>query len=265
MDKSNLAKYAIIAFAIAGIFYLGFLSKKITTLEKTVSTLKVGGADTTGTTGQPQAKPTASLDQVKKAFNKAVIKFGDDGRKVVALEISDPSCPYCQIAGGKNKELNNQSPQFKLVEDGGTYVAPVTALKKLADERKISFALIYTPGHGNGEMGMKALYCAFELGKFWEANDLIMNNAGYSLMNDKVKNDQTQSGTVADFLSSAVNTTEMKACLDSGKYDGQLAIEQALAQDLGVSGTPGFFINNTMFAGAYSYTNMESAVNEALK
>jgi len=265
MDKSILTKYVVIAFAIVGIFYLGFITKKVATLEKTVSTLKVGGTDTTGTAAQPQAKPTVSLDQVKNAFNKAVIKFGDVDKKVIALEISDPSCPYCQIAGGKNKELTSQSPQFKLVEDGGTYLAPVPELKKLTDSGKAAYALIYTPGHGNGEMGMKALYCAFELGKFWEANDLIMNNAGYDLLNNKVRNDKTQSGTVADFLSSAVDKTKMKACLDSGKYDSQLASDQALAQSLGVSGTPGFFINAQMFAGAYSFTNMESAVNAALK
>jgi protein-disulfide isomerase len=266
MDKNNLTKYVVLAFAIAGIFYLGFLGKKISTLEKTVSSLKVGGTDTTaGTTGQPQAKPKISLDLVKNAFNKAVIKFGDANNKVIALEISDPSCPYCQIAGGKNKELTNQSPQFKLVEDGGTYLAPVPELKKLADSGKVAYALLYTPGHGNGELGMKALYCAFELGKFWEANDLIMSGAGYDLMNNKVRNDKAQSGTVADFLASAVDKTKMKTCLDSGKYDGQLASDQAVAQGLGVSGTPGFFINAEMFAGAYSYKDMEPAVTAALK
>jgi len=265
MDKSNLTKYVVIAFAIVGIFYLGFITKKVATLEKTVSTLKVGGADTTGNTAQPSAKPTVSLDQVKNAFNKAMIKFGDDGKKVVALEISDPSCPFCQIAGGKNKELNNQSPQFKLVEDGGTYLAPVPELKKLVDAGKVSFALIYYPGHRNGEMGMKALYCAFEVGKFWEANDLIMSGAGFDLMNNKVVNDKTKSGVVADFLASAVDKNNMKACLDSGKYDSQLATDSTLAQGLGVQGTPGFFINATNFAGALSFTNMESAVNAALK
>jgi protein-disulfide isomerase len=265
VNKSNLSKYVIAALIIGGLFYLGSLNKKISTLEKTVGSLKTAGTGNTGDTGQPQAQPAASLDQVKNAFNKAVIKFGDDGKKVIALEISDPSCPYCQIAGGKNKELNNQSAQFKLVEDGGTYLAPVPEIKKLVDAGKASFALIYTPGHGKGEMGMKALYCAFEMGKFWEANDLIMSGAGYDLMNNKVGNDKIQSGVLADFLSAVVNKNNMKSCLDSGKYDSQLAADQALAEGLGVRGTPGFFINAVNFAGAISYKNMESAVNAALE
>jgi protein-disulfide isomerase len=265
MDKSSLSKYAIIAVVIACIFYLGSLNKKISTLEKAVSGLKVGNTNTGQGTDQPQAQPAADLDQVKNAFNKTVIKFGDDGKKVIALEISDPSCPYCQIAGGKNKELSNQSPQFKLVEDGGTYLAPVSEIKKLVDAGKASFALIYYPGHGKGEMGMKALYCAFEMGKFWEVNDLIMSSAGYDLMNNKIGNDKTQSGALADFLGSVVNKNSMKICLDSGKYDSQLSVEQGLAEGLGVRGTPGFFINAVNFGGAYSYKDMESAVNTALE
>ncbi len=265
MNKSNLMKYGIAALVILVVFYLGSLNNKISTLEKTVGGLKTAGSANTANTGQQQAQPTVGLDQVKNAFNKALIKFGDASKKVVALEISDPSCPYCQIAGGKNSALNNQSSQFKLVADGGTYVSPVQEIRKLVDAGNASFALLYYPGHGSGEMGMKALYCAFEAGKFWQANDLIMSAAGYDLMNNKVHNDKTQSGVIADFLASVVDKNTMKTCLDSGKYDSQLVTDQNLAQGLNVQGTPGFFINATNFAGAYSYKDMEPAVTAALK
>jgi len=111
---------------------------------------------------------------------------------------------------------------------------------------------------------MKALYCAFEKGKFWEANDLIMSSAGYNLMNNTVKNDTTQSSVVAKFLSIVVDEASMKTCLDSGKYDAQLSKDTDLASGLGVNGTPGFFINDTNYAGAYSFKEMETVVNAAL-
>ena len=265
MNKSNLVKYGIVALVIVTLFYLVYLNTKISSLQKTVGGLATTGTGTTPTAAQPQAAPTVSLDQVKNVLNKAFIKFGNDSSKVVALEISDPSCPYCQIAGGKNSALNDQSAQFKLVADGGTYVSPVQEIKKLVDAGKASFALIYFPGHGSGEMGMKALYCAFEAGKFWQANDLIMSAAGYDLMNNTVHNDKTQSGVVANFLASVVDKNTMKTCLDSGKYDSQLTADQALAQGLNIQGTPGFYINATNFAGAYSYTQMEPVVTAALK
>ncbi len=213
---------------------------------------------------QPQ-QPTATIAQIKDTFNKAQIKFGDANKKLVILEVADPSCPYCSIAAGENAELNKQAgDRFKLVADGGTYVAPVPEIKKLVQNGSAAFAWIYTPGHGAGEMGTKAMYCAFEKGKFWEVHDLLMSAKGYDLLNNTFKNDKTKSGDVADFLAPVFDSAAMKACLDSGKYDSRLQADVALATSIGISGTPGFYFNATNFSGAYNYTDMESAVKSAL-
>ncbi|MDD5147661.1 MAG: thioredoxin domain-containing protein [Candidatus Daviesbacteria bacterium] len=234
--------------------------------------IKIGPKNTaTNTpTPSPQAQqaprqPSVTLDQVKKAFSSSAIKFGDTNKKLIVLEISDPSCPYCSIATGKNPELNKEAgDRFKLVADGGTYVAPVSEIEKLVKNGTASFAWIYTPGHGNGEMGTKAFYCAFEAGKFWEVHNLLMSAKGYDLMNNTIKNDKTKSGEMANFLSSVADSVAMKSCLESGKYDSRLKDDVALATSLGISGTPGFLINATPFTGAYSYKDMESAVKTAL-
>ncbi len=243
-------------------FGFGVLWQKVDVLEKNPSqgaAVAQGGA-------QPQATAgPLTTDQVKDLFSQDLIKFGDANKKVLLVEVADPSCPYCHIAGGKNPELNKQAgAQFLLKADGGTYVAPVPEMKKLVDEGKAGYVYIYTPGHGSGEMGQKALYCAYEKGKFWQAHDLLYSAEGYTLMNDKVKNDKAQSGAIADFLKSAVPAADMKACLDSGKYDARISSDTTLAQSLAVYGTPGFFVNTARFAGAYSYTDMESAVTAAL-
>lgn len=217
------------------------------------------------TAPQVPQQPTVTLNQIKDAFGKAQIKFGDVNKKLVVLEIADPSCPFCQIAAGKNGALNKQvGDRFTLVADGGTYLAPVPELQKLVESGQAAFAWIYFPGHGAGEMGTKAMYCANEKGKFWAVHDLLMSAKGYDLLNNTVKNDKSKSGEVADFLQPAIDSSSMKACLDSGKYDSRLKDDMALAQSLGVSGTPGFYLNATPFTGAYSYKDMESAVKTAL-
>ena len=73
-----------------------------------------------------------------------------------------------------------------------------------------------------------------------------------------------ESGEMAEFLSGAVDSDKLKECLDSGKYDSRLGEDSAIASSLGINGTPGFYINSVNFAGAYSYKDMESAVNSAL-
>ncbi len=233
---------------------------------------------TTATTPAATGTTTVSLDTIKSLYSGDYIKFGDANRKLLFVEVADPSCPYCHIAGGVDPDVNKSAgAQFTLTADGGSYVAPVTEMRKLVDSGQASYLYIFYPGHGNGEMGMRALYCAFEAGKFWEVHDLIMSYGGYKIQNgydasqatvpaaQVVGNDKSKSALMADFLKSAEDPTTMKNCLDSGKYDSRLTSEPAEATALGVNGTPGFFVNATTFAGAYSWTDMQSAVTAALQ
>jgi hypothetical protein len=97
-------------------------------------------------------------------------------------------------------ELNKQvGERFTLTADGGTYKAPVLEMKQLVDEGKAAFAWFYSPGHGAGELATQAMYCADEQGKFWEVHDLLMTSEGYELMNETVKNDVNNSGSVNGF------------------------------------------------------------------
>ncbi len=254
----------IIALVVVG-FGVGFVlpnSKKEETSQDPTNSDKV------------TTTPTVTIDVVKKAFSDATIKFGDDTKKVIFMEVSDPSCPYCQIAGGYNKELNkevtesfkkqNRNIDYVQVEDGGTYLAPVKEMRKLVESGDAAFAMIYQNGHGAGEMGMKALYCAFELDKFWEVKELIFSSEGYDLMNNEVKNNLSKADIVADFLASVVDKNKMVSCLDSGKYSETLTKDSGIAKSLGVSGTPGFFVNEHSYAGAYSFEDMKPVVEAAL-
>ena len=262
-EKSFFEKASplFVVLSIVLAFFVGTLWQKVRTLEKG----KVEGAQQGATAAPSQAENAkVSMDTIRGLFDKDLIKFGNKDSKLVFVEISDPSCPFCGIASGKNSELNNSNPRFKLIKDGGTYKAPVEEMKKLLDEGKASFVYIYFPGHGNGEMGGKALYCAYEMGKFWPVHDLLMSSAGYNLLNDKVQNDKTKSGELSQFLKSVVDAAKMKSCLDSGKYDSSLASDMSLASSLGVQGTPGFFVNDTRFDGAYSFSDMEPVVKAAL-
>ncbi|MCA9379349.1 DsbA family protein, partial [Candidatus Dojkabacteria bacterium] len=221
---------------------------------------------TTDTTAPTQAGAvTVTQDQIQALFTNDNIYFGDPSSQLLFVEVSDPSCPYCHIAGGKNGELNSSAGgQFTLVADGGSYVAPVVEMKKLVDEGKAAFVWIYSNGHGNGEIATQALYCAHDQGKFWEAHDLEMSSAGYDLINNTVKNSTDQIDTMADFLASVLDVNQLKDCMKSGKYAGRISQDIALASSIGVSGTPGFFVNTTNFAGAYSFTDMESVVSQYL-
>lgn len=251
---------------VAAAFVIGRLSAQVEYLK--------GGGQVAGATAQaqpttaaaPSAAPEVSLEQIKGLFNGKNITFGDANRKIVFVEFSDPSCPYCHIAGGLNPSLNKQvGAQFALAADGGSYVPPVPEMRKLVDQGKAAFVWIYANGHGSGEMGTKALYCANEKGKFWPVHDKLMTKEGYDLLNNTVKNDKTKSGDLANFLGGVVSANEMKGCLEGGKYDGRISEDMATATQFGFQGTPDFYVNTKNFVGAYSFKDMQAAVDAALK
>jgi protein-disulfide isomerase len=253
---------ALLVLCVGLAFVVGVLWERVSKLEKGGTTSAAN--TTTTTTGATQPKVT--LSTIKDLFGKDIIKFGDANRKVLFVEMADPSCPYCHAADGQNHTIyKSLGATFQLKADGGSYISPVSEMKNLVDSGQASYVYIFYPGHGNGEMGMKALYCANEKGKFWDAQNLLMSDAGYTLMNTTVQNDKTKSGVLADFLKNVIDPTFMKSCLDSGKYDARLTSDQALATSLGVQGTPGFYVNATSFPGAYGWTDMKSTVDAALK
>lgn len=252
-----------IILAVGFIIGLGNLGNA---LKGTASTTTAGTTTDTGTPTTTGTAANVTMDQLRGLFdNPAAITFGDRNSKLILVEFSDTSCPYCHIAGGKNPELNRQfGSQFTLVQDGGTYVAPIPEFKKLVDQGQAAFVYVYTTGHRNGKLANAALFCAHEKGKFWEAHDLLMNNTAYSLINDTIKNDTNNSGKLADYLSSTVDKGFMEDCLKSQKYAAQVDAGEQIAASFGVSGTPGIFVNTTNFAGAYSFNDMKSAVDAAL-
>lgn len=287
--KNTLPKVLVGSLIVAA-FVIGTLWQKVQTLEKAANTTTT----TTGTATQPTS--SINIDTIKGLWNKDLIKFGDANKKLLFVEIGDPSCPFCHAAGGENHDIAAAlGPNFKLVADGGTYDAPVTEMRKLVDSGQASFAYVYFPGHGAGEVAMHALYCANEKGRFWQAHDLLMSSAGYNLMNNtRIKFNPTQveisngyraykdqdAVDMSNFLKDAVDSNFMSGCIKSKKYVDRLNSDTTIARTLGVSGTPGFFINaEPPYPGAFAWdqdnvdsknqtipnTSMKYVSNAALK
>lgn len=266
IEISYIGAYFLGAIFLIMTFISGYFLGKIKNIDQTSSATVQQAQPQDQQQAQPQAQPKISMDTIKSLFAKNVIKFGNGDKKLLMVEVSDPSCPFCHVAGGANKDIGNQmGPQFKLVSEGGSYVAPVMEMKKLIDTGKADFVWIYKNGHGSGEMAAKALYCAFDQGKFWQVHDLLMSARGYDLINNQIKNDTSKSQQLANFLASSADKNKLKSCLDSGKYNSRLQEDSNLANSLGVNGTPGFYLNTTNFAGAYNWNDMKSAAEAALQ
>lgn len=251
--KQTIQQYVMVILLVVGAYFLGVYKTKTEMLEKGVGT---GVQQQVGQ--QPVAPTTVDMEKIKDKFDGKHITFGKKDADLIITEVSDPSCPFCHIAGGLHPELNNGSAQFKMVKDGGTYVPPVPEIKKLVDSGEAAFMFLYSNGHGNGEVATQALYCAYEQGKFWEAHDKLMTKTGYDLINDVVRNDLTKANELVKLIGNSVDGKKLQTCLDSKKYAGQPAEDMAFVQSLtGGSGTPTFFVNEKIVGGAQSWSAFE--------
>lgn len=251
-QPSNLLLVLLIVVS----FFAGYLFFKVKNLEQNKNTT---------TAQQPPAPPPVTIDQVKKLFSKGYTYFGDSKRKVLFVEVSDPSCPYCHIAGGQDPELSKEAgANFQYVTDGGTYKPPVTEMRKLVEQGKASYVQIYAPGHGNGQLATQAQYCAYDKDKFWEVHDKLMSKAGYDLINNTVKNDKANIPTLVSFLANEMDSNYLTSCLTTGKYEKNLTRDSQMAQTLGYQGTPHFIVNTTVFGGAQSWDTMDPVVKKLL-
>ena len=90
---------------IAASVLIGF-SGLGTTLKGGITTSgnTTAAADTTGNVAGTAA--TVTQDQIKALFsNPAAITVGDPNSKLLLVEFSDTSCPYCHVAAGEDGRI----------------------------------------------------------------------------------------------------------------------------------------------------------------
>ena len=96
--------------------------------------------------------------------------------------------------------------------------------------------------------------CAKEQGKFWEFHDKIFENQR-ALEDADLKRHATEIGLDAE----SFNT-----CLDSGKFKNEVMQDQREGQQVGVTGTPAFFVNGRFLSGARPFEDFKSLIDQEL-
>jgi protein-disulfide isomerase len=150
--------------------------------------------------------------------------------RVTLLEYADYECPYCQ--------------QIQPTVD------------KLEKEYKGQVAFAYKdyplPMHANAQKAAEATQCAAQQGKYWEYHDQLETTKQLDV--PALKNH-------AQVLK--LDTASFNKCLDGGEAAAKVKTEATEAQNLGVQGTPTFFVNGRMVTTP-SYEALRAVINEEL-
>jgi protein-disulfide isomerase len=169
---------------------------------------------------------------VDVAYDPARVK-GEPNAPVTIIEFSDFQCPFCRQAEG--------TLQAVLAKYGSNV--------KLA---YMDFPLREI--HPRAQSAAEAARCAGEQGKFWEYHDVL-----YS---DQSKLDPP--ALVASASALGLNAQAFQLCLDSGRFKSKIDADLAEGQKVGVSGTPGFFVNGVFLSGAQPQAEFEKIIDTQL-
>ena len=108
--------------------------------------------------------------------------------------------------------------------------------------------------HPQAQKAAEAARCAGEQDKYWDYHDVLFKNSK-ALQVDKLKK------YAADLT---LDTATFDTCLDSGKHAAGVRKDVAQGSQLGVSGTPAFFVNGRFISGAQKFPAFQELIDDAL-
>jgi len=165
---------------------------------------------------------------------------GDEDAPVVMVEYADFQCPFC------GKFARDVEPE--LIEryvEGGTLKIEWRDFPYLGQE-SVNAAL--------------AARAAQEQGKFWEYHDALYRDQ--SSLNSGTFSDEKLIALAEEV---GLDVERFESDLTSGKYGQAISQDLQEGQSLGISGTPTFFVNDTMLVGAQPIEAFEEAIEEAAR
>ncbi|MBI2876585.1 MAG: thioredoxin domain-containing protein [Candidatus Tectomicrobia bacterium] len=107
--------------------------------------------------------------------------------------------------------------------------------------------------HKDAAKAAEAARCAGEQQRFWEYHDKLFTNTSLGISNLKL---------FAKELN--LNTQTFDQCLDEGKYRSLVEKDLAEGQNLGVTGTPTFFVNGRPIFGQQSFDRFKKLIDREL-
>lgn len=158
--------------------------------------------------------------------------LGPENAPIRIVEFSDFECPYCSRLAATMQEIEE------------AYSGQVQIMFR---QYPLSF-------HPHADGAARAAVCAHEQGKFWEYHDELFSH----------QRDLTPENLLRLGSNIGLDTGALEACMESSFARNQVDADQAAGEEIGVTGTPYFFINGTMYAGAYPFEAISELIDELL-
>jgi len=157
---------------------------------------------------------------------------GPQDAKVTIVEFSDFQCPYC----------GRVSPTLERL------------LKEYPEDVRLVYKHLPLSFHKGALPAAKAAVAAGRQGKFWQMHDELFQNQG----------DLSEAKFVELAGGLGLDVERFREDYRSAAVATEVAQDMNEARRLGVTGTPGFFVNGRFSSGAKPYESFKALVDQAL-
>jgi len=239
----NWFQYGLVALVIGGAFWTGTLYQQVQLIKKGTTT-QVAGAGARAGSGAPTApevQPATNLadsDWAELLENPAAT-MGNENAKVTIVEFTDYECPFCKQA------FDNAVAQIK------TEYVDTGKVKYLIRDLPLAF-------HANAKPAALAARCSGAQGKYVEMHDALFENQSSWISGDPAEKFASYASDLG------LNAATFNSCYENGDFEEEIDDDLALANRVGATGTPTFFVNGQMIVGAQPFSAFKTVIDEAL-
>jgi protein-disulfide isomerase len=174
--------------------------------------------------------------------------LGDPNAPVKVMEFSSFTCSHCaEFALDPAPQGNSNALEIPTEEQ---------LINLYINSGKVYFTYIPFGWTEDANRATEAAFCAMDQGKFWEYRDVIFANQ----TNQKI-NGITDDSLEIFAKKLSLDQTVFINCLEGGKYHQKMLESNDLGTQLGIEGTPTFFVNRIPI---YS-TELIQSIENALK
>jgi protein-disulfide isomerase len=157
---------------------------------------------------------------------------GTENAPITIVEFADFRCSFC-------KRFNDETAELILANFAGQVRMVYRDYPILGDSSRVA-AL--------------AAGCMNDQGRFWDFHTLAYGN----------QQNLTRDAFIGYAQQLQMNVAQFTQCLDTAQHEDEIEADALFAQNLGVSGTPAFFINGRFVSGAQPYDVFAQFINEEL-
>jgi len=234
----NVLQIILTVLLVGAAFAIGVMWTQLKMLKgqaaKAVASPAAAGAQA------PEEQGPLSDDLWQEVVGQPVYAEGPEDAAVTMVEFTDYQCPYCK------RHFDQTADQIE------TQYIKTGKIRWILRDLPLSF-------HQNAHLAAEAARCAGDQEK-------------YKAMHDKLFETQTvwAESTTAPTLFSGyarmlgLNTTTFDQCLTGGKYEAAVDEDLDLAQKVGASATPMFYINGQPLVGAQPFSAFKAAIDAEL-